>query len=467
MAYKRDNPSIRAIGLWVGAILAVLYALVTFASLIIVGLGETGSWQATLLGIEWSTIAGFEIGLMAIIVISFAVAVPIVHTHNFVRRRIAGRSRIQEPPSHSGLPLTRSRSFKLLTALVILLPLILLILRALAAIVSFALPPRAQAASTEGLAVQRQAKNLGPVINTMFREAEPSFTADGRTMYFNCYNADICVSYLTGTWEEGKWTPPQRVGAPISTEFEEVEPMINATGDKLYFTSSRPGGSWWRVPVLAPFMDIFKVINTLAADKLGRTFLGGLGLEDIYVSYRIDGTWSEPRNLNDATGEPPINTAFDDHCLSFSTDGNEAFWTSTRPGGFGGNDIWTARRVDGRWTAPENLGANVNSRASEHHSIPTPDGKSLYVTSNRAGGFGRDDIYVTTRGADGQWGPLLNLGSQINGPGDDRCLTWTPDHRILLFDSVDPRGFGGRDIWWVYSKDVGFPINAASAAGLH
>jgi Tol biopolymer transport system component len=283
-------------------------------------------------------------------------------------------------------------------------------------------------------------------------------------MYFNCDNADICVSYLTSTWEEGKWTPPERLGPPISTEFEEVEPVINTTGDKLYFTSNRPGNRLGGIPILSPFLNVFRVANTLATNKLGRTFFGGLGLTDVYVSTWSDGTWSEPRKLNDSAGEPPVNSAFLDHCLSFSSDGNEAFWTSTRPGGFGGNDIWTSRRVDGKWTAPENLGPNVNGPGDEHHSIPTPDGRSLYVTTMREGGYGHEDIYVTTRDADGKWGPLVNLGSQLNGPGDDRCPAWTPDLRIFLFDSVNQLGFGGRDIWWVYFEDVGYPLTAASAS---
>jgi hypothetical protein len=188
-------------------------------------------------------------------------------------------------------------------------------------------------------------------------------------------------------------------------------------------------------------------------------------LNDVYVSYWIDGAWSEPRNLNDVAGEPPVNSAFHDHCLSFSSDGNEAFWASNRPGGFGGNDIWTSRRVDGKWTAPKNLGPNVNGPGDEHHSIPTPDGRSLYVTATRPEGFGDEDIYITTRGADGAWSALLNLGPIVNGPGDDRCPAWTPDLKIFLFDSVREGGFGSRDVWWVYFKDVmGYPLAAASTA---
>jgi hypothetical protein len=286
-------------------------------------------------------------------------------------------------------------------------------------------------------------------------------------MYFNCNNGDICVSHLSGSWEQGSWSPPERLEAPISTEYEEIEPVINATGDKLYFTSIRPGGRLSRIPFLSPFLDFFRVSNTLAAARLGRSLFGGLGFTDVYVSYRVDGAWSDPRNLNDIAGEPPVNTEYMDHCLFFSADGNEAFWTSTRPGGFGKDDIWTSRRVDGKWTEPENLGPHVNGPGSEHAPTPTPDGQSLYVTATLPEGFGEEDIYITTRGADGTWGSLINLGPIVNGPGDDRCPAWTPDFKFFLFDSVREGGFGARDIWWVYFKDLqGYPLAASTIWGV-
>jgi hypothetical protein len=322
----------------------------------------------------------------------------------------------------------------------------------------------APAALADGPSSLKQVVNLGSRINTTRRESEPTFTADGRTMYFNCYDADICVSHLDGTWEDGDWSAPERLGPSISTGYFEVEPLVNGAGDKLYFQSNRPAGSLERNLLLSPFVaNSFFLVNYLAEAKLGLPLLGGLGLGDVWVSYRVDGAWSEPVNLREAPDEPPVNTPYHDHCLSFSADGSEAFWTSTRPGGFGGNDIWTSRRVDGKWTAPENLGPGVNGPGDEHHSIPTPDGKSLYVTTLRDGGYGGEDIYVSSRDTKGGWGPLVNLGPIVNGPGDDRCAAWTPDGRIFLFDSTRGAGFGSLDLWWIYMSDLpGQPPAAAS-----
>jgi hypothetical protein len=360
---------------------------------------------------------------------------------------------------------TRFGAFILLRVVVMLLALIPFVMLGFAYLAARLSAPAATATQpVPGL--QSLAMNMGSAINTNQREAEPSFTGDGRTMYFNCHNADICVSRLIGTWEEGKWTLPERLGAPISTGYLEFEPLINAAGDKLYFLSNRPAGRYMGNPLLSPFVTNSLFIPTyLAEARLGASALDGLGLADVWVSYKINGVWSEPKNLNAVPGEPPVNTAFHDHCLSFSADGNEAFWTSNRPGGFGGNDIWTSRLVDGKWTLPENLGPQVNSPGDEHHSMPTPDGRSLYVTTTRDSGYGAEDNYITTRDTDGKWGTLVNLGPLINGPGDDRCLTWTPDGKIFLFDSLRAGGFGGRDIWWIHFKDVLREPSASSSPG--
>jgi Tol biopolymer transport system component len=269
------------------------------------------------------------------------------------------------------------------------------------------------------LQTQSEPVNMGPIINSAARDAEPTFTPDGNTMYFNCVDrngrtgADICVS----TRSNGEWSVPEIVGPPISTEYLEVEPLLSPDGSQLYVMSDRPGG---------------------------------LGGPDIWVSDLVNGEWTEPRNLG-----APINSPYADHCIYFWGDNwDVAYWTSTRPGGYGGNDIWTSRRVDGVWQEAVNLGPNVNSEVSDHHSLPSEDGRSLYVTSARPGGYGGEDIYVTTRDETGAWGPMVNLGPLVNSDRDDRCPAFTPDHTRFLFDSEREGGYGSKDLWWVYYSNI-------------
>lgn len=433
------------------AVIAVIYTVIVISCNLLVTLLTDGSWKAAFLGIGWATFAGFELGFIGVLVTGMLVAGIFAFLACLVQKATKGKVNNVARSTQVERLSYRSWEIRLLAACMLIPVLAFFILHVLASTAVFS-----PAIASEGEKVRSPG---GPVpmsskINTSKREAEPSFTADGKTMYFNCSNGDICISQLTGDWEGGNWSQPKHLAAPINTEYEEIEPVINLAGDKLYFTSIRPVGLLKGLPFLSPLMNVFRVANLLASGMLGQSIFSGLGLDDVYVSYWIDGAWSDPISINDGAEEPPVNTIYADHCLFFSTDGNEAFWTSNRPGGFGDNDIWTSHRVGGKWSEPQNLGKNVNGPGSEHTSIPAPDGMSLYVTATREDGFGGEDNYITTRDAQGNWGPLVNLGPLINGQGDDRCPAWTPDFQYFLFDSTRPGGFGARDIWWMNFKDI-------------
>jgi hypothetical protein len=266
---------------------------------------------------------------------------------------------------------------------------------------------------------QTQAVNMGAALNASGRDAEPTFGTDRRTMYFNCADRtpdggnDICTSTLVG----GQWTRAEIVPAPISTEYTEVEPLLSPDGNQLYIMSDRPGG---------------------------------MGGADIWASDKVDGEWTEPRNLG-----APINSPYADHCLYFTgPDWSVAYWTSTRPGGYGGNDIWRSERVNGVWQEAVNLGPQVNSEGSEHHSLPSADGRSLYITATRDEGYGEEDIYVSKLDDGGEWGPLVNLGPLVNTVENDRCPAFSPDFQIFYFDSERDGGYGDKDLWWVYTENI-------------
>src|SRR6266566_8419601 len=125
--------------------------------------------------------------------------------------------------------------------------------------------------------------------------------------------------------------------------------------------------------------------------------------------------WSEPVNLG-----PLVNSSALDGNAGLSPDGLTLYFVSARPGGLGNTDIWVSHRQCAvcDWEVPVNLGAPINSDAVEGAPTVSEDGRMLFFFSSRPGGFGGADVYVSHRistGADGDtWGDPVNLGADVN-----------------------------------------------------
>jgi len=251
--------------------------------------------------------------------------------------------------------------------------------------------------------------NLGPTVNTSGYEWYPSIRADGLEMYFESDrfggegDYDIWVS--TRASKEDDWGAPTNLGPPINTPGWQNTPCISADGLELYFldwdlwvarraTVSDPWGE--------PEKDSTININTsnagfspnLSSDGLS-LFLASWGSLDLYVSTRPtkDDLWSEPVNLGPTVNG--VNNTWEDYCPAISPNGLLLFFASDREGGSGGMDLWMTRRstIDGPWSEPVNLGPTINSKAGEHSPEISPDGRSLFFSSNRDGGYGDIDIW--------------------------------------------------------------------------
>jgi outer membrane protein OmpA-like peptidoglycan-associated protein len=159
---------------------------------------------------------------------------------------------------------------------------------------------------------------------------------------------------------------------------------------------------------------------------------GGLGSCDIYFSAFNDGKWSIPINLG-----PPVNTSSWESQPSISADGKTLFFSSSRPGGFGGKDLWLSRLDDkNKWTTPVNLGNKINTDGDEMSPFIHFDGRSLYFASNGRVGMGGFDIYVTRMNADSSWSEPQNLGYPINTYNDEMGLVIEADGQKAYFSSV-------------------------------
>jgi outer membrane protein OmpA-like peptidoglycan-associated protein/tetratricopeptide (TPR) repeat protein len=164
----------------------------------------------------------------------------------------------------------------------------------------------------------------------------------------------------------------------------------------------------------------------------------GYGDFDIYMCYATPDGWSAPYNLGNA-----INTEFWESSPSISPDKQTLFFSSNRPGGYGGKDIYMSRRrPDGSWGLAENLGPVINTEADDLAPFIHADNQTLYFTSGGHPGYGGSDLYVTHFGPGGEWSLPENLGYPINTIDDDGSLIVAANGTTAYFASFrsDSRG---------------------------
>lgn len=141
-----------------------------------------------------------------------------------------------------------------------------------------------------------------------------------------------------------------------------------------------------------------------------------------------------------------VSTAASEVRASVSRDGRRIVWGSRdRRGGAGGGDLWQATLRDGRWQDARSV--PVNSSANDRDPMLSADGRWLYFSSSRHGGLGGDDLYRAAVLADDGFGPAMNLGPGVNSAGDERAPTPSRDGRHLLFASDGRGGAGGHDLF--------------------
>jgi len=191
---------------------------------------------------------------------------------------------------------------------------------------------------------------------------------------------------------------------------------------------------------------------------------GGSGNWDLWVAKRTskDDDWTQPVNLG-----PTINSSAWYHDASISADKLSLLFGSNRSGGYGGDDLWITKRatINDAWGTPENLGSTINSSNNEMDPALSADGLQLYFCSqNRPGGYGSFDIFVSTRASlNDDWEPPVNLGPPINTSYADYSPNMSADGLTLFFCSERPDGYGDADLWVTRrpttNDDWGEPIN--------
>ncbi len=203
--------------------------------------------------------------------------------------------------------------------------------------------------------------------------------------------------------------------------------------------------------------------------------------EDIYITYRKNGQWITSVNM----GEPVNTKNRHDAVSSVSADGQTLLiYLDDKKNGSG--NIYICENKNGVWGKPEKLNKNINSDYHESGACISPDGKTIYFTSDKPeGGLGKHDIFMSKLDEKGKWGAPVSLGTGINTAYDEDAVFIHPDGKTLYFSSEGHNSMGGLDVFktvydektktWSKPENMGYPINSPdqdvffvlSASGKH
>ena len=192
--------------------------------------------------------------------------------------------------------------------------------------------------------------------------------------------------------------------------------------------------------------------------------------EDLYYSLREGDGWTEAALM------PGINTPrFNEGAQAISPDGKVLVFTGCgHPGGFGNCDLYISYLNNGTWTRPVNMGENINTRGWESQPAFSPDGNTLFFSSERDLGYGRRDIWYSERSPSGKWKTPVNLGAPVNTTSSEGSPFMAADNETLYFMSDGHPGMGGMDLFmtrrqgkdvWSTPVNLGYPINTRGIEG--
>ena len=236
------------------------------------------------------------------------------------------------------------------------------------------------------------------------------YAPDGHEVMFGVTNAEwSAFSILSTTWQDGSWSAPHAASFLGSGDSSALTAALSFDGRVALFTSSRP--------TYPP--------------------------ADIWMSTRVDAGWTEPTKVG-----PPISSAADEFEVAIARNGT-IYFSSKRDGGLGDLDIYRARLVNGAYPAAENLGPPINTEAGDDLPYIAPDESYLIFASDRPGGLGNRDLYVSFS-AGGTWTDPQSLGRPINSEEWDIYPSVSPDGKYFFFTRRTAwHATEDSDIYWV------------------
>jgi len=286
-----------------------------------------------------------------------------------------------------------------------------------------------------------------------------------------CYNG---IQYMN----EKPLAIAENMGITINSNFNDHSPLITADESLLVFTSTRENNkkaaidgqfdediffsnsknNQWQFPE-----SIGEPINnqynnaTVGLSPDGQQMLiynGDRGNGDIEICYYEGKSWTSPKTISDV-----INTDFRETSACFSPDGNQLYFVSDRPGGIGESDIYVSKKNNkGKWDKPKNMGSEINSEFSEETVFMHPDGRTLFFSSQGHRTMGGYDIFKSQQNDLGVWEEPVNLGFPVNSADDDLCFVLSANGRHGYCSGIRSDSYGGYDIYKITFNGTEKPI---------
>jgi tetratricopeptide (TPR) repeat protein len=273
-----------------------------------------------------------------------------------------------------------------------------------------------------------QIKNLGPVVNSEYAEYAPLIPADESFLMFTSrrknnvwQNKDPYGDYFEDIYvspkKDGEWQAPVMLDTNINTSVHDACTGLSADGEKLL---------------------IYRTSKDL---KSG----------DIYESFYVNKKWSDPKILGPIVNSPD----YLEPSACYSPNGDIIFFSSNRPGGYGGKDLYLTKKLpNGKWGEPYNLGPTINTEYNEDAPFVHPASNTLFFSSEGHKNMGGYDIFKSNFDEAGIFSTPENLGCPINTVEDDIFFVMSTDASMGYLSSQREGGYGSQDIYSIF-----FPIN--------
>ncbi|MBC5775284.1 tetratricopeptide repeat protein [Pontibacter sp. KCTC 32443] len=247
------------------------------------------------------------------------------------------------------------------------------------------------------------------------------------------------------------------LGAAINSKEVEFVPILTGNDSTLLFTaheapegpeqiriSRKVKGEWKASKEFLPATNTKMGHSIVTISPNGNQLYTYAAAEGLRSFDQAKGAWVNPKPM-----PIPLSQLANETSVHITESGEFAFFSSDRPGGYGGLDLYVSQRFpDGTWSAAINLGASINTPYDEDAAFVDATTKTLYFSSRGHNTMGGYDIFKAVM-LDGAWQQVQNVGFPINSPHDDLYFTLDRNRQSAYFSSDRPDGMGALDIYQI------------------